>query len=92
MNLEIDAKSLQGKLAQAEKPLVLDVRNPPETQAEGVIEGALLIPMDQIPSRLAELYRVPADSAGRSQSRRCARRRIPRQAVTARASACRGAL
>ena len=57
MTTEIDARSLQQKLAQAEKPLVLDVRNPPETQAEGVIDGALLIPMEQIPSRLAELPR-----------------------------------
>lgn len=52
---EIDAKTLQQKLSQPGAPLVVDVRNPPETQAEGVIEGALLIPMDQIPAHLAEI-------------------------------------
>ena len=52
MTPEIDAKSLQAKLGQV---LVLDVRNPPEVQAEGAIEGSLFIPMDQIPSRLAEI-------------------------------------
>lgn len=56
--IEIDAKSLEHKLSQPGAPLVLDVRNPPEVQAEGAIAGALLIPMDQLPARLAEL---PAD-------------------------------
>ncbi len=55
---EIDAKSLQLKLSQPGAPLVLDVRNPPEVQAEGGIAGAMLIPMDQLPARLAE---VPKD-------------------------------
>ena len=50
--MEIDAKSLQAKLGTV---LILDVRNPPEVQAEGKIEGSMLIPMDQLPSRLAEL-------------------------------------
>jgi rhodanese-related sulfurtransferase len=52
---EIDAASLQHKLSSPVPPLVLDVRNPPEVQAEGGIAGALLIPMDQLPGRLAEL-------------------------------------
>jgi rhodanese-related sulfurtransferase len=56
--MEIEAKSLQHKLSQPGAPLVLDVRNPPEVQADGAIAGALLIPMDQLPARLAE---VPAD-------------------------------
>jgi rhodanese-related sulfurtransferase len=53
--MEIDAKSLQLKLSGPGAPLVVDVRNPLETQAEGVIEGALLVPMDQLPARLAEI-------------------------------------
>ena len=56
--MEIDARSLELKLSQPGAPLVLDVRNPLEVQAEGAIAGALLIPMDQLPARLAE---VPAD-------------------------------
>ena len=52
---EIDARSLEQKLAGPGAPLVLDIRNPPEIQAEGAIAGALLIPMDQLPARLAEL-------------------------------------
>ncbi|MGZ6142248.1 MAG: rhodanese-like domain-containing protein [Myxococcales bacterium] len=50
--IEIDAKSLQAKLGSV---VVLDVRNPPEVQAEGAIEGSILIPMDQLPRRLAEI-------------------------------------
>jgi len=53
--MEIDAKSLQQKLASATPPMVLDVRNPPEVQADGAIEGSVLIPMDQLPGRLAEV-------------------------------------
>ncbi len=52
MTNEIDPKSLQDKLG---KVLILDVRNPPEIAAEGKIEGSMLIPMDQLPSRLREL-------------------------------------
>ena len=55
---EIEARSLLQKLSQPGAPLVLDVRNPPEVQAEGAIAGALLIPMDQLPARLGE---VPGD-------------------------------
>lgn len=53
--IEIEAKSLEQKLSGPGAPLVLDVRNPPEVQAEGAIAGAVFIPMDQIPSRLAEI-------------------------------------
>ncbi len=56
--MEIDPRSLAQKLSQPGAPLVLDVRNPPEVLAEGAIAGALCIPMDQLPARLAE---VPVD-------------------------------
>jgi len=55
MTLEIDPKSLQEKLAGPEAPVILDVRNPDEVRAEGRIEGALLIPMNELPARLGEL-------------------------------------
>jgi len=52
---EIDAKSVQARLDSTNPPLVLDVRNPPEIAADGAIEGSTMIPMDQLPSRLAEI-------------------------------------
>ena len=52
--MEIDPKSVQQKLGSA---FILDVRNPPEVQADGAIEGSVLIPMDQLPSRLGEIPR-----------------------------------
>jgi len=58
MNPEIDAKSLRARLTQADPPLVVDVRNAPEVAAEGAIEGSVLIPMNELPARLAE---VPED-------------------------------
>ena len=58
MNPEIDARSLQARLAQADPPMVLDVRNVPEVAAEGAIEGSVLIPMNELPARLTE---VPED-------------------------------
>jgi len=51
---EIDARSLQQKLAGPNPPLVVDVRNLPELQ-QGRIEGSLHIPMNELPARLAEL-------------------------------------
>jgi rhodanese-related sulfurtransferase len=54
---EIDVRTLEKKLSGPAAPLVLDVRNPPEAQAEGAIEGSLLIPLDQLSARLAELPR-----------------------------------
>jgi len=56
--MEIDPKDLSQKLAGENPPLVLDVREPKEWQAEGIIEGALLIPMNELPARLTE---VPED-------------------------------
>ena len=53
--MEIDPKTLSEKLAGKNPPLVIDVREPPELQAEGMIEGALHIPMNEIPGRLAEI-------------------------------------
>ena len=52
---EIEARSLQEKLKQPGPPLILDVRNPPELAAEGRIEGSVNIPMNELPSRIAEL-------------------------------------
>jgi rhodanese-related sulfurtransferase len=51
---EIDARSLQQKLAGANPPLIVDVRNVPEL-AEGRIEGSVHIPMNELPARLAEV-------------------------------------
>jgi len=51
---EIDARSLQQKLAAPDPPLVLDVRNLPEL-VEGRIEGSMHIPMNELPARLGEL-------------------------------------
>ena len=52
---EIDPKTLQQKLASQEPPLVLDVRNVPEVAAEGHIEGAINIPMNELPARIGEV-------------------------------------
>ena len=52
---EIDAQSLANQLSQPNPPLVIDVRQPQETQLEGMIDGAVLIPMDQLPARLSEV-------------------------------------
>ena len=55
--MEIDAKSLQQKLASQQPPFLLDVRQLQELQAEGGIDGAVLIPMNELPARLAEVPR-----------------------------------
>jgi rhodanese-related sulfurtransferase len=52
---EIDARSLQQKLAGKTPPLVIDVRNAPELAAEGRIEGSVNIPLNELPTRLAEV-------------------------------------
>jgi rhodanese-related sulfurtransferase len=52
--IEIDARSLQQKLAAPNPPLLVDVRNLPELQG-GRIEGSVHIPMNELPARLAEL-------------------------------------
>ena len=56
--MQVTAQELQAMLAGTTQPLVLDVRTPQETQAEGAIAGAVFIPLDQLPARLQE---VPAD-------------------------------
>jgi rhodanese-related sulfurtransferase len=53
--MEIDANALQEKIASGKPLVLLDVRNPPEVAADGAIEGSLMIPMDQLPSRLVEI-------------------------------------
>lgn len=68
----IDAATLQAKLNEKPKPLVLDVREPSE-YAAGHIAGSTLIPLHQLASRMSEL---PKDreiicvcaSGGRSSS------------------------
>jgi rhodanese-related sulfurtransferase len=55
--MQIDANALSTKLAAEPKPLLLDVRQPQEVAAEGIIEGSLLIPMNELPARVAELPR-----------------------------------
>jgi rhodanese-related sulfurtransferase len=53
--MQIDANALSTKLAAERKPLLLDVRQPQEVAAEGIIEGSLHIPMNELPARVAEL-------------------------------------
>lgn len=53
---EIGAVDLKNKLASAEPPVLIDVREPYEW-ADGGIPGALQIPMNTIPDRLGELPR-----------------------------------
>ena len=52
--LAIDAATLQAKLNEKPKPLVLDVREPSE-YAAGHIAGSTLLPLHQLPSRMREL-------------------------------------
>ena len=52
----ISAQELQRKLQAGEPVCVLDVRNPDEFHGPlGHIQGAVSIPIDQLPARLAEL-------------------------------------
>ena len=51
----IDPKTLQEKLASPNPPMLVDVRQPHEAQMFGSIEGSRLIPMNDIPARMAEL-------------------------------------
>lgn len=55
MTAEIDAQSLQLKLSGQDPPLVVDVRQPQEVRTDGAIEGSVLIPMNELPGRLAEV-------------------------------------
>ena len=52
---QITPNELSQRLAAPSAPLVLDVRQPQETQAEGFIAGALLIPLDQLSARVKEI-------------------------------------
>ena len=54
---QIDAQELSRKVDAGTKPVVLDVREPKEVQAEGLIAGSLHIPMNEIPARLSEIPR-----------------------------------
>jgi len=50
MDLEITVDHLKAALASAQKPVLLDVREPWEYQTSH-IEGSLLIPMAEVPAR-----------------------------------------
>ena len=67
---EITVDQLRERLATKPSPFVLDVRQP-EEHAVSRIEGAVLIPLGELPTRLAELPRdcpivVACKSGGRS--------------------------
>jgi len=51
---DISAAQLQAEIAAGKAPVLVDVREPWEW-ASGYIEGAIHIPMGELPSRLAEL-------------------------------------
>jgi len=51
---EMTAGELRGRLGSSSAPFVLDVREPAEL-AEGSIPGSVMIPLGQLPQRLAEL-------------------------------------
>lgn len=55
----IGGKELADMLAGENPPLVLDVREPVELMMTGGIEGAVNIPLGQLPERLAELPPYP---------------------------------
>jgi rhodanese-related sulfurtransferase len=54
MMLTITPQQLKARLDQNESLHIIDVREPDET-AQGVIPGAVLIPLMQIPDRLHEI-------------------------------------
>jgi len=51
---------LNTELGSDKKPVIVDVRTPAEVTADGYIEGSLLIPVNELAARIAEL---PADKA-----------------------------
>jgi len=53
-----DSDDLNRRIDSGEDVFLLDVRNPDELEADGMIEGAVNIPIDQLEARLAE---VPKD-------------------------------
>lgn len=50
----IDVQTLAQSMQGAKKPVLLDVREPQEV-AQGKIEGAIAIPLGELPARVAEL-------------------------------------
>jgi rhodanese-related sulfurtransferase len=54
--IEIDVRALKERIAAANPPIVLDVREPQEIEIAR-FPGALEIPMQSIPSRMDELDR-----------------------------------
>lgn len=52
--LSIDAKQLEERLASPKPPVLIDVRQPSEFE-ESRIQGAKLIPLGDLPARLAEI-------------------------------------
>jgi len=55
--MQICARDLAAELAGDQPPVLLDVRSPQETR-EGVLPGAMLVPMHLVPTRLQELPRT----------------------------------
>ena len=53
---EIESEELKARLAEGEGPLLLDIRSDAEVQ-QGVLPGALHLPMHLIPLRMTELPR-----------------------------------
>lgn len=56
MNDYIDPRTLREHQESGEAPTIVDVRGP-EEYAAGHIPGAVNVPADQLPSRLAEIPR-----------------------------------
>ena len=52
---EMDVDSLKQRLDAGEDLFVLDVRRPEELQQDGLIEGSVNIPMDDLEARMAEI-------------------------------------
>ena len=46
---------LEKKLSGKSKPIVIDVRKPAEIEESGAVPGALHIPIERVPERIAEL-------------------------------------
>lgn len=55
-DVEVEAPGVTAMINEGKKPIFLDIREPYEVD-QGYVEGALLIPMNQVPQRLAELPR-----------------------------------
>ena len=55
-NIEVEAGALKSWVEDGADPIFLDIREPAELPS-GIVEGAYLIPMNQIPDRIDELPR-----------------------------------